>query len=91
METVKRRDGFSGLSRLHPVIVHELGFPDSCLYLPPVTDACCQSVWDGPRSASPSRSSWISYEPQKPPMNVKRLINSLLLFPRGTLYEAETS
>lgn len=52
MEAVSRRDGFPRPSRLHPFIVHELGLPDSCLYLPPLTDACCQSVWEGLQSAS---------------------------------------
>lgn len=63
MEAVERGDGFPRPSCLHPFIVHELGLPDSCLYLPPLTDACCQSVWEGLQSASPS--GWISYEPKK--------------------------
>lgn len=52
MEAVSRRDGFPRPSCLHPFIVHELRLPDSCLYLPPLTDACRQSVWEGLRSAS---------------------------------------
>lgn len=75
IEGVTERDGFTGSPRLHPVIVHELGLPDSCLYLPPLTDSCCHSVWDGPQSASPSPQ--ISSHASQESMTGKRLIYSV--------------
>lgn len=35
------------------------GLPDSCLYLPRLTDACCQSVRAGPQYASVSHQIFV--------------------------------
>lgn len=81
MEAVWGRDGFLSLSHLHPVIVHEPGLPECCLYLPLLTDVCCQSVWDGPQYPSPSRWLDLIWVVKKL-MAGKRLISFLSLLHR---------